>query len=135
MYLGIYGALGVLQSVFVLIGTMVFLVFSLEASQQLHNSMVDRIMKAPMSFFDTNPLGRILNRFSKDIDVIDSTLPAFVRSWINQLLSAVGTVVAIVIALPMFFLVYIPLAIVFIFLQKDDNFCINIIIYWLTIIV
>ncbi|XP_023349637.1 canalicular multispecific organic anion transporter 2 isoform X2 [Eurytemora carolleeae] len=119
MYLGVYGALGVLQSVFVLIGTLLFLIFSLEASKLMHNSMLERILKAPMSFFDTNPLGRILNRFSKDIDAIDSTLPTFVRSWINQLLSAIGTVIAVVFAIPVFILVFIPLVILFVILQKS----------------
>ena len=119
MYLSVYGTLGVLQSVFVLIGTLVFLIFSLEASKLMHNSMLERILNAPMSFFDTNPLGRILNRFSKDIDAIDSTLPTFVRSWINQLLSAIGTVIAVVFAIPVFILVFIPLVILFVILQKS----------------
>ena len=37
-------------------------------SHSLHQSMLERIIKAPMAFFDVTPAGRILNRFSKDMD-------------------------------------------------------------------
>ena len=40
----------------------------LKGSSKLHNEMLNRIMRAPMSFFDTTPAGRIINRFSKDMD-------------------------------------------------------------------
>jgi ABC-type multidrug transport system fused ATPase/permease subunit len=43
----------------------------LNAASKLHGTMLERILRSPMSFFDTTPLGRILNRFSKDIDIVD----------------------------------------------------------------
>lgn len=42
----------------------------------IHNRLFDGISRAAMYFFNTNPSGRILNRFAKDINVVDSTLPA-----------------------------------------------------------
>ena len=47
----------------------------LGSSQRLHNKMLDRIIKSPVSFFDTNPLGRVLNRFANDVGVLDRFLP------------------------------------------------------------
>lgn len=44
-------------------------------SQQLHNRMLRSVTRAPILFFDSNPLGRIINRFSKDTAVSDGTLP------------------------------------------------------------
>lgn len=48
---------------------------AVNCAKHLHNSMLGGILKAPVLFFDTNPAGRILNRFSKDIEYIDEILP------------------------------------------------------------
>jgi ABC-type multidrug transport system fused ATPase/permease subunit len=45
------------------------------ASKNVHNIALSHVIRAPMEFFDTNPLGRILNRFSKDQDEMDFNLP------------------------------------------------------------
>jgi ABC-type multidrug transport system fused ATPase/permease subunit len=48
---------------------------TLRSSLQLHDRVFYRVMQAPMSFFDTTPSGRILNRFSADLDRVDVALP------------------------------------------------------------
>lgn len=48
----------------------------LKIALKIHNNLFDGISRATMNFFNTNPSGRILNRFAKDINVVDSTLPA-----------------------------------------------------------
>ena len=40
----------------------------LKGSSTLHRRMLERVMRCPMSFFDTTPAGRVMNRFSKDMD-------------------------------------------------------------------
>jgi ABC-type multidrug transport system fused ATPase/permease subunit len=49
------------------------------ASTTIHDNMLANILYAPMSFFDTTPLGRILNRFSRDMYTIDETIPDSIR--------------------------------------------------------
>ena len=44
-------------------------------SKNLHNRMLKKISRAPLQFFDSNPSGRIINRFSKDTSIADSNLP------------------------------------------------------------
>jgi ATP-binding cassette, subfamily C (CFTR/MRP), member 1 len=118
MYLGVYGALGVMQSISIMVATTVISIFTLNAAIKLHQSMLMRILKSPMSFFDTTPLGRILNRFSKDIDVVDNSIPMTMRMVLNQLLNVLGTLVAIIFAMPIFIVVVIPVAVLYYFLQK-----------------
>ena len=78
-YLAVYGVLGLLQSLSIMVATVLLSVFTLRAATLLHSSMLMRILRSPMSFFDTTPLGRILNRFSKDIDIVDNQIPMNVR--------------------------------------------------------
>ena len=61
-YLGVYAALGGLQSSFTMVAVASIMIGTLNAAAKLHATMLARIMRSPMSFFDTTPLGRILNR-------------------------------------------------------------------------
>ena len=67
----------------------------MQASRILHSDILARLFHNPLSFFDTTPLGRIVNRFSKDVDMIDNTLPFNIRSWINCLFSVGGAGAAV----------------------------------------
>ena len=80
--------------------------------------MLERILYSPMSFFDTTPLGRILNRFSKDMDIMDVTIPMNFRMLCSQLYNVVGTIVVICYTIPIFTAVVIPIAIMYYLLQK-----------------
>lgn len=52
---------------------------ALTASERLHNIALNQLLKNPMLFFDITPVGRILSRFSNDVNVIDSSLPINLR--------------------------------------------------------
>lgn len=53
----------------------------------LHNHLIKNVFRLPMDFFDMTPLGRIMNRFAKDIDTIDNVLPQNWRVVISQFFS------------------------------------------------
>lgn len=51
------------------------------SAKEMHDILLKYVLRWPMYLFDTTPLGRVLNRFSKDVDVVDNTLPIVIRSW------------------------------------------------------
>ncbi|GAB1601926.1 multidrug resistance-associated protein 1-like [Argonauta hians] len=112
-----YGGFGVLQSVCIFSFTMLAAFIMVRASNTLHAIMLQSILRAPMSFFDTTPLGRIVNRFSKDTDVMDNLLPQVIRTVILLFLSVITTLIAISISIPIFLSVAIPLIFVYILIQ------------------
>lgn len=77
--LGIYFCIGIFQVLFVCCGWISIIKGTMNASSTLHNRLIKSIVHAPMHFFDTTPLGRIMNRFSKDIEILDSYMQFLIR--------------------------------------------------------
>ncbi|KAJ1116094.1 hypothetical protein NDU88_004313 [Pleurodeles waltl] len=118
MYLGVYAGLtfatilsGVLRSL------LVFQVLVI-AAQSLHNEMFHSILRAPVLFFDRNPIGRILNRFSKDIGHLDDLLPFTFLDVIQTVLQIIGIIAVAAAIIPWILIPMVPLAIVFFFLRR-----------------
>lgn len=63
------------------ISTLALYIGTLHAARFIHNQLLNRIMRAPMEFFDTTLTGRILNRFSNDTKEVDTDLPATLRAF------------------------------------------------------
>ncbi|KAL7574291.1 hypothetical protein ACA910_012537 [Epithemia clementina (nom. ined.)] len=79
----------------------------LKASQSLHDRMAHAVLRAKIEFFDTNPLGRILNRFSADTGIADDQLPQTLFDLMVFFFIVLGAVVTALTTLP-FALVVIP---------------------------
>ena len=116
--LGVYAAFGFGQAFMVLFGAFALAIGAVMASRSIHNKLLHNVMRSPMSFFETTPLGRILNRFSKDIYVIDETIPRSLRSFIFVFMSVVSTLIVISVATPYFLIVIIPLLILYLVVQR-----------------
>ena len=85
-YLSIYGAIGSMAALFVMMGSLSFAWGGLNAAFMIHNKMLTNIFMAPMAFFDTSPKGMVLNRFSKDTDAIDGRVPMIFQFTIRLVL-------------------------------------------------
>ncbi|KAJ3215100.1 hypothetical protein HDU67_000804 [Dinochytrium kinnereticum] len=78
-YLWIYLGFGLSQAITLLIFSALVAIGGMKAARHLHADALKNILRSPILFFDTNPLGRILNRFSRDQDIVDNTLPDALR--------------------------------------------------------
>ncbi|RXM98380.1 ATP-binding cassette sub-family C member 9 [Acipenser ruthenus] len=83
----------------------------LSAARNLHHNLLNKIILAPIRFFDITPLGQILNRFSADTNIIDQSLT---RSTL-LCLSAIGVIAFVT---PVFLIAMLPLGVAFYFIQK-----------------
>ena len=92
------------------------------ASSTLHNRMLESILRSPMSFFDTTPIGRIMNRFSSDIDIMDDRLPLTFRLWTIQMFSMFATIIVVCVQTPYFMSVLAPVMTLYFFLLVSDDF-------------
>ncbi|KAK2824276.1 hypothetical protein Q5P01_021451 [Channa striata] len=115
---GVFGALGVAQGLFVFFGTLLMANASVAASSILHSKLLNNILRVPMVFFDTTPIGRVVNRFAKDIFTVDEAIPQSFRSLLMCLLGVLGTLFVICLATPFFTIIIIPLAFIYYFVQR-----------------
>ncbi|XP_010127494.1 PREDICTED: canalicular multispecific organic anion transporter 1 [Chlamydotis macqueenii] len=116
--IGVFGALGMSQAIFLLFATMLSARGAVRASRVMHQQLLSNILRVPMSFFDTTPTGRIVNRFAKDIFTIDETIPMSFRTWLSCFMAIISTLLMICLATPFFALIIIPLSIFYYFVLR-----------------
>ncbi len=87
------------------------------AARKLHYIILLGVLHAPMSFFDTTPIGRIINRFAKDVDAVDTALPNAVSQSLTALITVVATLIILIYGSWFAIIEFIPLAILFAYIQ------------------
>mmetsp|Transcript_7666 Transcript_7666/g.11156 ORF Transcript_7666/g.11156 Transcript_7666/m.11156 type:complete len:936 (-) Transcript_7666:149-2956(-) len=118
-YVGIYGVFGLAAVIGLVIRAMLMAVHRLHASRKLHKDLTASILRAPISFFDVTPTGRILNRFAFDMDKMDLELMNTLSQALSTSFSVLGSFGAITAATKGVFLVpFIPLAWFYYVVQK-----------------
>ncbi|XP_059168823.1 multidrug resistance-associated protein 1-like [Physella acuta] len=81
---------GSIQSLCVLIYSGLFQLRHVTTCRWIHAKLINSVLRAPMSFFDTTPMGRILNRFSQDLDILDCEIFINLEIFIQIVMFAVG---------------------------------------------
>uniref|UniRef100_A0A4W3K5P2 ATP-binding cassette, sub-family C (CFTR/MRP), member 3 n=1 Tax=Callorhinchus milii TaxID=7868 RepID=A0A4W3K5P2_CALMI len=109
---GVYAALGLTQGVLVMISSFTLTLGGIVAARLLHSRLLHNQLHTPQAFFDTTPTGRIINRFSKDVNVIDEVIPSTFLMFLATFFTSISTMIVIVCSTPWFALVIGPLAVV-----------------------
>lgn len=112
-YLTVYGSLAGANSLFTLMRAFFFAYGGICAAQVLHRQLLASVLKAPVAFFDTTPIGRIINRFSSDLYAIDDSLPFQLNIFLAQIFGILGVLVITCYGLPWFMLCLAPLGLVY----------------------
>ena len=116
-YLGIYAAAVVCGAIFTLIRELFWRVGAVNAPRNIYENMTSSMLAAPMAFFDTTPVGRVINRFTKDADMLDFTVPMTASQTMLFFFMQLGSIVSICVILPWFSPIAVACAIVLFFLQ------------------
>ncbi|KAL9355570.1 hypothetical protein Peur_053540 [Populus x canadensis] len=112
-YIFVYALLSFGQVIVTLVNSYWLISSSLHAAKKLHDAMLDSILRAPMLFFHTNPSGRIINRFAKDLGEIDRNVANFANNFLNQAWQLFSTFVLIGIVSTISLWAIMPLLILF----------------------
>ncbi|NWY57630.1 MRP7 protein, partial [Chionis minor] len=117
-YLIVYGSIAGANSLFTILRAFLFAYGSIRAATVIHNRLLQRALKATVTFFDTTPTGRILNRFSSDLYCVDDSLPFILNIFLANMYGLLGMLVIITYGLPWIGLVLLPLAALYFSIQR-----------------
>ncbi|KAG8163311.1 hypothetical protein KVR01_006608 [Diaporthe batatas] len=114
-YIGIYAGLGAVQAILMFSFMVTLTIVGTSASRTMLRDAITRVLRAPMSFFDTTPLGRITNRFSRDVDVMDNNLSDAMRMYFFSVAAILSTFALIIAYFHYFAIALVPLFFLFLF--------------------
>eukprot|EP00756_Hemistasia_phaeocysticola_P019053 Hpha_TRINITY_DN15635_c2_g3::TRINITY_DN15635_c2_g3_i1::g.101879::m.101879/K05665/ABCC1; ATP-binding cassette, subfamily C (CFTR/MRP), member 1 len=113
LYLGVYIMLGFVSSLFSLLKGLALVESAFHSSVRLHNLMLGNVLRAKTMFYDTTPAGRILNRFSRDLDTLDAGIADQLAGIVSLVFVSISTVTVISGVMPILILFFIPLTSVY----------------------
>lgn len=115
----VYGAIG-LFSLFIVLGNRLLWMFrGVGAGRQMHDTMLKAVLKAPLRFFDSTPTGRVLQRFSRDVEAVDIQLQWSFETTVRCLVNIAIALFLIVSVLPLMLFVVGPVLFLYYRLQVD----------------
>ncbi|XP_051816446.1 ATP-binding cassette sub-family C member 12 [Acanthochromis polyacanthus] len=112
-YQMIYGVMMIVTVVLAVIKCFFYTNVTLNAACKFHDTMFKKIIASPMSFFDTTPTGRILNRFSKDQEELDTVLPLHMDPFLQFCLLVTFTIVIIASVFPAMLVAVVVIGLLF----------------------
>ncbi|XP_014466254.2 ATP-binding cassette sub-family C member 6 isoform X1 [Alligator mississippiensis] len=115
---GVFGVLGVVQAIGKFGSTAAVLLGGVIASRKLFRQLLENIARSPMMFFEQTSIGNLLNRFSKEMDAIDSIIPDKLKSLLGFLFNLLEIYIVIVLATPIAVVAIVPLTVLYAVFQN-----------------
>ncbi|KAK9823485.1 hypothetical protein WJX72_003089 [[Myrmecia] bisecta] len=112
-YLTVFLSLGVVALVMQAARSLVLVVGTIAAARRLHERLLAKVLRLPMSFFDSQPTGRLLNRFARDTEAIDVQLSEFINSAIYCIVNVLGSLLVMAVVSPLVIIFALPLIYVY----------------------
>uniref|UniRef100_A0A8C0WR33 ATP-binding cassette sub-family C member 10 n=1 Tax=Castor canadensis TaxID=51338 RepID=A0A8C0WR33_CASCN len=112
-YLTVYATIAGVNSVCTLLRAVLFAAGTLQAAATLHHRLLQRVLMAPVTFFDSTPTGRVLNRFSSDVACADDSLPFLLNILLASSAGLLGLLAVLGSGLPWLLLLLPPLGIIY----------------------
>lgn len=103
---------------FQILRTSFFYSMCIYLSKLFHTKLLNRILSARIRFFDLNPVGRILNRFAKDIETLDDLIPDDLFSFLQYGMVVTGSIIISIVINYIILFSLIPIIILFVFIRK-----------------
>ncbi|CAI2357559.1 unnamed protein product [Caenorhabditis sp. 36 PRJEB53466] len=116
--LGVYAGLGITEIVFLFFSLSLLLLGGVAASRNLHRPLLHNVLRSPLSYFDVTPIGRIINRLAKDMEVVDLRLSSSFRFLVISFMNMIQTVIIVTYSTPLFIVIIIPVYIIYYFVLK-----------------
>lgn len=101
-YLGVYFLIGVVTMIIASLRSYILYMGSLRASKRIHSELIQRILRAKVRFFDITPLGRIINRFSSDMETIDQNIAPSGTFLLYSIVATIFVILLITYVTPLF---------------------------------
>ncbi|MBC7753403.1 MAG: ATP-binding cassette domain-containing protein [Moraxellaceae bacterium] len=113
-----YGALGLVTMVIYYLTNLFWMKRGIIAGRLFHDNALNAILKTEIRFFDSTPVGRILQRFSRDVESVDVHIQWTFEQTINSILQVSLAFLLIVITLPITLIFLMPILVYYYFLQS-----------------
>ncbi|KAF9109212.1 hypothetical protein BGX27_007863 [Mortierella sp. AM989] len=118
-FMGIYAVLVITYMLLVVWTSYTTMVSAgVRAAELLHNRLLKNVLRLPMSFFDTTPVGRIVNRFSSDCFSVDEQIAWAFHDMFFCFVCVLGSIIVIAVTTPLFLVIIPPIVVIFMFLQR-----------------
>jgi ABC-type multidrug transport system fused ATPase/permease subunit len=116
--LTVYLVLGLLQCLLLTLANVFQVLMFLKGARYLHDKLLNSILKSNLHFFESTPIGRIINRFSKDIESTETAIPDSFKICIFCFQNILNTLIIVTYSTPFLLLFLVPIFIVYTFIQR-----------------